>query len=49
MNDCDICLIFAENIDFVYTLERFLRVRTIYVLERKRKIMHTPVNPIFDI
>ena len=48
---CYIYLIFAQNIDFGYTLvRRFSRVPTIFVLEqKKRKIMYTPLNPKFTI
>ena len=49
MNDCDVFLIFAENINFVYTLERFLRVPTIYnyVLEQKKENNAYPCKPHF--
>ena len=46
MKKCDIFLIFAQNIDFWYTLEP---VPTIYVSEQNKKIMYTPVNPNLTI
>ena len=46
MKKCDIFLIFAQNIDFGYTLKP---VSTIYVSEQNKKIMYTPVNPNLTI
>ena len=50
MKNCDIFLIFAENIDRVYTLEAPLW--STYDLCIKAKIkenMYTPINPRFAI
>ena len=48
VKNCDIFLIFAQNIDCGHTV-RTASVPTIYVLEQNKKIMYTPVNPSFTI
>ena len=54
MKNCDIFLIFAQNIDFWYTLEPPQRggsneyPQSLFKSKNK-KIMYTPVNPSFTI
>ena len=49
MNFFDIFLIFAQNIDCVYTLEPPLLTSThnLCFRAKNKKIMYTPVNPSF--